>query len=134
MGSNTIAYDADFHGVENEAEYPPRPPAPSHMSLSFTLLPTPSSFLALPHPAPRSLSPRWPRGCYVCDGAKDCTDGFWFNQHASGAAVQGAGAVCSTGVPQGRVVFMGDSDIDYWDTGAAFPGSLNVGVGGYTCR
>ena len=29
---------------------------------------------------------------------------------------------------------VGDSDIDYWATHAAFNGSYNVGVGGYTCE
>ena len=32
------------------------------------------------------------------------------------------------------VLFVGDSDIEYWATAETFPGSVNVGVGGYTCR
>jgi len=31
-----------------------------------------------------------------------------------------------------NVLFVGDSDIDYWDSAVAFPGSFNVGIGGYT--
>mmetsp|Transcript_26280 Transcript_26280/g.41121 ORF Transcript_26280/g.41121 Transcript_26280/m.41121 type:complete len:189 (-) Transcript_26280:259-825(-) len=33
---------------------------------------------------------------------------------------------------QGKVVFFGDSDINFWDTDKSFPGSLNCGVSGTT--
>ena len=32
-----------------------------------------------------------------------------------------------------KTLFVGDSDIEGWETGGAFPNSANVGVGGYTC-
>lgn len=32
------------------------------------------------------------------------------------------------------LLFVGDSDIERWDTDALFPGSRNLGVGGYTCE
>lgn len=32
------------------------------------------------------------------------------------------------------LLFIGDSDVEGWDTATAFPGSSNKGVGGYTCR
>jgi len=31
-----------------------------------------------------------------------------------------------------KKLFLGDSDIDFWDSATVFPGSFNVGVGGYT--
>ena len=33
-----------------------------------------------------------------------------------------------------NVLFLGDSDIEYWDTQSAFPGASNVGVAGWTCQ
>lgn len=35
---------------------------------------------------------------------------------------------------QGKVMFTGDSDIEGWSTAKTFPGSVNVGVGGWTCK
>ena len=31
-------------------------------------------------------------------------------------------------------MFTGDSDIEGWSTAKKFPGSTNVGVGGWTCK
>ena len=93
----------------------------------------------------------WPSGCYHCDGVDECTDGTWFNKHATGSANGGARPYCTSGTSTGtsptdgttggggedskqRVLFMGDSDVEGWSTQAAFPGSSNVGVGGYTCN
>ena len=33
-----------------------------------------------------------------------------------------------------NVLFLGDSDIEFWDTKSAFPGASNVGVAGWTCQ
>lgn len=81
----------------------------------------------------------WPSGCYFCAGVPGCTNGFWFNEHASGSANGGAAPVCERGLTplngSTSVVFMGDSDVDYWpDTGGAVSPSHNVAVGGYTCQ
>lgn len=35
-------------------------------------------------------------------------------------------------IAQNKVMFFGDSDIEYWDTETDFPGSVNCGVGGST--
>lgn len=76
----------------------------------------------------------WPKGCYYCENTDDCTDGVWFNKHGTGQAVAGSQRLCHKGYDHAsaEVLFVGDSDIDYWDSAVAFPGSLNVGVGGYT--
>jgi len=79
----------------------------------------------------------WPKGCYLCSGTNNCGDGVWFNKHGTGAPVDGTQRFCATEnyvLDDVRVLFVGDSDIDYWDSGVAFPGSFNVGVGGYTTQ
>jgi len=85
----------------------------------------------------------WPRGCYYCDGVKDCTNGVWFNSHSTGQVNGGARPICTSdgeggdGAPPspfGEVLFVGDSDIEYWKTAGDFPGAKNVGVGGWTCK
>lgn len=81
----------------------------------------------------------WPSGCYFCAGVPGCTNGFWFNEHETGSANGGAAPLCERGLtPLNRstaVVFMGDSDVDYWPgTGDAISPSHNVAVGGYTCQ
>lgn len=79
----------------------------------------------------------WPSGCYYCDGVEDCTDGVWFNRHQKGSKVKGVQQLCATpefSIQNPSVLFVGDSDIDYWpNTGTLVPNSINVGVGGYTC-
>lgn len=80
----------------------------------------------------------YPSGCYSCNRqANGCSNGVWFNPHASGAAATGARPVCKQdfSIQTGATLFVGDSDIDYWHTsGTAIPGSYNVGIGGNTCR
>ena len=80
----------------------------------------------------------WPKGCYSCDDVGGCTDGVWFNTHATGAANGGARPYCvsdAAGFATGPdYFFVGDSDVDYWRTTRAdFLGSYNIGYGGYTC-
>ena len=43
----------------------------------------------------------WPSGCYFCDGVSGCTNGFWFNSHATGAANGDAAPVCASGLEVG---------------------------------
>jgi len=78
----------------------------------------------------------WPGGCYHCQGVAGCADGVWFNGHDRGAAHGGARPLCAVpGWEDGRklaTLFVGDSDIAYWDTDS-YPNSANVGVGGDTC-
>lgn len=78
--------------------------------------------------------PNWPKGCYYCAGYKDCADGVYFNTHSVGSTVEGTRRVCQKHYNAGDVsiLFVGDSDIDHWDSSVAFPGSFNVGIGGYT--
>lgn len=40
----------------------------------------------------------------------------------------------TTDTPCDRVVFFGDSDIEYWQVEADFPGAVNLGIGGATVR
>eukprot|EP00578_Thalassiosira_sp_NH16_P024103 CAMPEP_0181098304 /NCGR_PEP_ID=MMETSP1071-20121207/12054_1 /TAXON_ID=35127 /ORGANISM="Thalassiosira sp., Strain NH16" /LENGTH=536 /DNA_ID=CAMNT_0023180889 /DNA_START=170 /DNA_END=1780 /DNA_ORIENTATION=+ len=80
----------------------------------------------------------WPGGCYHCDNVAGCADGTWLNYADPGAANGGATPICAEpgwedGVGGVDTLFVGDSDIALWDTNANFPGSINVGVGGYTC-
>ena len=80
----------------------------------------------------------WPGGCYFCDDVAGCGDGFWFN-HATGALNGNAAPVCELGLTplneSTSLLFMGDSDVDYWeDTHVTFAMSNNVAVGGYTCQ
>lgn len=76
----------------------------------------------------------WPKGCYYCKNTQDCGEGVWFNSHSSGQTVTGTHRFCQKGYDPAsvQVLFVGDSDIDYWDSSVAFPGSFNVGIGGYT--
>jgi hypothetical protein len=77
----------------------------------------------------------WPKGCYQCTKETEgCTKGVWFNTHSDGQTVEGTQRFCQKGYDPAsvKVLFVGDSDIDYWDSAVAFPGSFNVGVGGYT--
>jgi len=80
----------------------------------------------------------WPKGCYACSSAaKSCTRGVWFNPHETGGAQTGARPICQSGfdIVQGGTIFVGDSDIDYWQSSKeAAPGSYNLGIGGYTCN
>ena len=87
----------------------------------------------------------WPKGCYFCEGVDGCTDGAWFNEHGAGSAHGDSEVICSPDLTpvdgvDGPVLFVGDSDIDYWrDTETTFEDSApagavyNVGYGGYTC-
>ncbi|GMI50159.1 hypothetical protein TeGR_g8489 [Tetraparma gracilis] len=81
----------------------------------------------------------WPSGCYYCDNDVDgCTTGAWLNTHSTGSANGKAQPYCSydfTPLVQGKTVFVGDSDIDYWNASLGLiEGSYNVGYGGYTCQ
>jgi lysophospholipase L1-like esterase len=60
----------------------------------------------------------------------------WWNTHSSGRAVDKTELYCAgpNFVTAPEILFMGDSDIDYWETTGRFLSSQNVGVGGYTCK
>jgi len=76
----------------------------------------------------------WPKGCYYCtNDTPNCEQGVFFNRHASGATVTGTHRFCHKNYDAKDVdiLFVGDSDIDYWDSSVVFPGSFNVGIGGY---
>lgn len=78
----------------------------------------------------------FPSGCYFFD-QDSSSGGYYFNQHPSGAGESDASPVCISeddGFASGLTLFVGDSDIDYWATNSAFPGSYNVGIGGDTCQ
>jgi len=76
----------------------------------------------------------WPLGCYYCKSG-DCAKGVWFNE-AGGSSKAGAQRICHKHYDPAsvKILFVGDSDVDYWDSAPAFPGSFNVGIGGYTTR
>jgi len=80
----------------------------------------------------------WPAGCYECWGMRGCRDGVWFNAHQTGAVHGKATPICAKNLEPlttGGVLWMGDSDTDYWTTTRTLaPGSYNVAVGGYTCE
>merc|ERR1719203_2072628 len=80
----------------------------------------------------------WPKGCYVCGGASGCSDGAWYNPAKKGKARRGANVLCEKGltpITKGQLLLVGDSDIDYWSwSERVFPGSSDVGYGGYTCK
>ncbi|GMH71332.1 hypothetical protein TrST_g3330 [Triparma strigata] len=80
----------------------------------------------------------WPNGCYFCDDVKGCSDGAWLNVHSTGQPNGDAKPYCSsdfTPLEQGETLFIGDSDIDYWDESLSLiTPSYNVGYGGYTCK
>ena len=76
--------------------------------------------------------PDYPSGCYRT------SYGVWFNEHPTGSTEPEAAPICQKDlepVVTGGVLWMGDSDTDYWkNTGSISPGSYNVAVGGYTCE
>jgi len=76
----------------------------------------------------------YPKGCYYCDGDSDCPYGAYFNFHDTGSTVPGTQRMChkNYNAADVEIFFVGDSDIDYWDSSVTFPGSFNVGIGGYT--
>ncbi|GMI38171.1 hypothetical protein TeGR_g12637 [Tetraparma gracilis] len=78
----------------------------------------------------------WPSGCYFCDDTDWCDDGAWLNLHGSGSASDNAKPYCGldfTPLSLGETLFVGDSDIDYWDASLSLvTPSYNVGYGGYT--
>ena len=85
----------------------------------------------------------WPSGCYHCNDVEDCEDGFWFNFHRRGTSNGNARPVCvseedgfgpESPPSTSGVLFLGDSDIENWDTDEYLPGSSNGGVGGDTCK
>ena len=77
--------------------------------------------------------PDWPAGCYLMEGEET-----YLNTASPGNSSEDARLYCvdaEEGFRKGRTLFMGDSDVDYWDTAAGVDAaSYNVGVGGYTCR
>jgi len=92
----------------------------------------------------KEKSAKWPSGCYYCKDVPDCEDGFWYNKHPEGAANGDARPLCAVKDSSGGggggnhqdIMLVGDSDIEYWPRGKskkAFPDSVNVGVGGWTC-
>jgi lysophospholipase L1-like esterase len=81
----------------------------------------------------------WPSGCYYCDGTADCLDGVWFNTASPGSAYDTAVPICGkaswvAALGATETLFVGDSDIDYWQTSPQFVDSENIGFGGYTCE
>jgi len=76
----------------------------------------------------------WPEGCYMCENVEGCSEGVYFNSFASSKTVAGTRRLCQNNYDLDAVdiLFVGDSDIDYWDSSVQFPGSFNVGIGGYT--
>lgn len=83
----------------------------------------------------------FPAGCYECPrNTNSCAKGTWFNKHPTGSANPSARPYCaknslSLESPENGVIFMGDSDIDYWyDSRETLPGSFNYGIAGYTCN
>jgi len=53
---------------------------------------------------------------------------------SSDSAVVGPEGYWKDGAPTDKVVFFGDSDIDYWDISKDFPDAVNCGIAGATCR
>jgi len=80
----------------------------------------------------------WPKGCYHCpvDAPAGCDQGVYFNKHSTGTTVEKTRRVChkSYDATDVDILFVGDSDIDYWDSSVVFPGSMNVGIGGYETK
>jgi len=76
----------------------------------------------------------YPKGCYFCRNVHGCKNGVWFNEHPQGGPVEGVRQICQINYDPKDVkkLFVGDSDIDFWDSSPHFRGSYNVGVGGYT--
>ncbi|KAH8082060.1 arabinan endo-1,5-alpha-L-arabinosidase [Aureococcus anophagefferens] len=76
----------------------------------------------------------WPSGCYSMEN----DEAVFFNAHASGRANEEATPICGkagwqAALPSTRILFIGDSDADFWVT-EHFANSVNVAVGGYTCK
>lgn len=83
----------------------------------------------------------FPSGCYECPkNTNKCAKGTWFNAHPTGASNQDARLLCAKNTlslekPENGIIFMGDSDVDYWsDSRKTLPGSFNYGIGGHTCK
>eukprot|EP00520_Triparma_pacifica_P004399 CAMPEP_0118641900 /NCGR_PEP_ID=MMETSP0785-20121206/5554_1 /TAXON_ID=91992 /ORGANISM="Bolidomonas pacifica, Strain CCMP 1866" /LENGTH=285 /DNA_ID=CAMNT_0006533427 /DNA_START=24 /DNA_END=878 /DNA_ORIENTATION=+ len=80
----------------------------------------------------------WPSGCYYCDDVDWCSDGAWLNVATTGSSNGGAKPYCSLDfkpLAVGETLYVGDSDIDYWDESLdLITPSYNVGFGGYTCK
>jgi hypothetical protein len=96
-----------------------------------------------------------PLGCYFCGQGTfilaSCDNGAYFNNHVIGGSEGLHGNSAGTGEPvvysglqricviightiaMGQVLFVGNTDIDYWDTCTDYPGTYNVG-GNYTCE
>ncbi len=80
-----------------------------------------------------------------------CNNGAYFNNHATGGSEGLHGNSAGTGEPvvysglqricqiigltiaTGQVLFVGNTNIDYWDTRTDYPGTYTVG-GDYTCE
>jgi len=83
----------------------------------------------------------FPNGCYECpNGSNICGKGTWFNTASSGQGNEQARPYCALSSldleqPESGIIFVGDSDVDYWreSSSVTFPGSFNYGIGGYTC-
>jgi len=82
----------------------------------------------------------FPSGCYECPkSTSNCVKGTWFNTHPTGSGQKDARIYCAKNTlslesPENGIIFMGDSDVDYWYTSReTLPGSFNYGVGGDTC-
>jgi len=82
----------------------------------------------------------FPGGCYECpQNSNTCGKGTWFNTHTTGQGNAKSRVYCarptlSLEQPESGIIFIGDSDVDYWrDSDVVFPGSFNYGVAGDTC-
>jgi len=98
----------------------------------------------------------FPSGCYECGSSSSsssitttsssspkstsaCSKGTWFNTNPTGSGQQEARLYCAKNTlslerPENGIIFIGDSDVDYWYTSReTLPGSFNYGVGGDTC-
>jgi lysophospholipase L1-like esterase len=75
----------------------------------------------------------FPPGCYYETSQK----ATWFNKDSEGKVASNSQSYCAKGfdVTNAKLLFAGDSDIDYWrQTSVDFPGSFNIGIGGSTCK
>jgi len=77
----------------------------------------------------------WPKGCYIME--EDYS--VFFNEHPIGAASGDARPICAENLEPlvaEQLLFVGDSDIDYWDDSLTLfddRKAYNVGFSGYTC-
>jgi len=80
--------------------------------------------------------PTFPKGCYEFAFTENLAFVF-MNEHETGALQSQSRSFCHQNLeplPPGEVVFLGDSDIDFWTTSTDIvPKSLNVGIGGHLC-